>query len=81
MIIFYFDFKKVYNGLEVMEIVIKRYVNLIDGNVWDDNFLNLKKYCYNDVLVMIMIFNFIEKIVSDIFFEINELKYIFNNNY
>lgn len=81
MIIFYFDFKKVYNGLEVMEIVIKRYVNLIDGNVWEDNFLNLKKYCYNDVLVMIMIFNFIEKIVSDIFFEINELKYIFNNSY
>lgn len=81
MIIFYFDFKKVYNGLEVMEIVIKRYVNLIDGNVWDDNFLNLKKYCYNDVLVMIMIFNFIEKIVSDIFLEINELKYIFNNSY
>lgn len=81
MIIFYFDFKKVYNGLEVMEIVIKRYVNLIDGNVWEENFLNLKKYCYNDVLVMIMVFNFIEKIVSDIFFEINELKYIFNNSY
>lgn len=81
MITPYPDLKKVHNGSEAMEIAIKRYANLIDGNVWEENLSNLKKYCHNDVLAMIMAFNFIEKIVSDIFPEINELKYTFNNSY
>ncbi len=74
MITPYPDLKKVHNGSEAMEIAIKRYANLIDGYIWEDNLSNLKKYCHNDVLAMIMTFNFVEKMVSDIFPELNKLK-------
>lgn len=81
MITPYPDLKKVHNGSEAMEIAIKRYANLIDGYIWEDNLSNLKKYCHNDVLAMIMTFNFVEKMVSDIFPELNSLKYTFDSDH
>ncbi|WP_338822597.1 DUF2779 domain-containing protein [Mycoplasmopsis felifaucium] len=75
----YSELEEIHNGGNAMEAAIKRYCGITGDNVWNNTVVNLKKYCHNDVLAMIMAFNFAEKIVSDLFPEINQLKYTFDN--
>ncbi|WP_029513458.1 UU173 family protein [Mycoplasmopsis primatum] len=81
MITPYSDLKEVHNGGEAMDKAIKRHIGLIGDRAWKETEQNLKKYCHNDVLAMIMTFNFVEKITSDIFPEINHLRYTFDESY
>lgn len=80
LIIPYSDLIEIQNGLNAMEAAIKRYCGLTGDNVWNETVKNLKKYCHNDVKAMIMAFNFVEKIVSDVFPEILKLRYTFDKN-
>ncbi|MBZ4204201.1 DUF2779 domain-containing protein [Mycoplasma tauri] len=81
MITPYPQLEGVHNGSEAMALAIKRYCGLIGDNMWNKNLDNLKQYCHNDVLAMIMSFNFVEFLSENIFPEIKTLKYTFNEKY
>lgn len=55
---------EVKNGMEAMEMAIKRELGLIGENTWLEKIKELKKYCENDVRAMIMVYDFIDLLLS-----------------
>ncbi|VEU59230.1 DUF2779 domain-containing protein [Mesomycoplasma neurolyticum] len=47
------------NGVLAMSKAIDRYLGIIGDKEWEDEKINLKKYCENDVMAMIMVVEFI----------------------
>ncbi|TNK92339.1 hypothetical protein C4M83_03000 [Mycoplasmopsis pullorum] len=58
-----------------MDEAIKRYVGITDDNVWNYISEKLKEYCENDVLAMIMVYEFIMQIVRTTNPEIDNYEY------
>ncbi|MXR56172.1 DUF2779 domain-containing protein [Mycoplasma flocculare] len=54
------------NGLEAMTKSIDRYFNFIGDNEWDKIKTDLQLYCQNDVIAMIMVWDFLNFIYDNI---------------
>ncbi|WP_406617542.1 DUF2779 domain-containing protein [Mycoplasmopsis adleri] len=74
----YPELENIHNGAEAMSAAILRYSGATGDNEWKHVESNLKKYCHNDVLAMIMAFNFAEYIVAGVFPEIMQTRYTFS---
>ncbi|AHH45415.1 DUF2779 domain-containing protein [Mesomycoplasma bovoculi] len=57
---------KVQNGLMAMQKGIQRYLNLIADKEWVSVKKNLQDYCQNDVVAMIMVYDFILFLIENI---------------
>lgn len=66
---------KIQKGTMAMDEAIKRYVGITDDNVWNYISKKLKEYCENDVLAMIMVYEFIMQIVRTTNPEIDNYEY------
>ncbi len=56
---------EIQNGLMAMEIGIKRALNLINDQKWNLISKKLKEYCENDVRAMIMVYDFVLKLIEE----------------
>ncbi|MBU4692527.1 DUF2779 domain-containing protein [Mycoplasma zalophi] len=56
---------EVKNGKMAMDNAILRYTEVIGDKEWELKSKKLKEYCHNDVLAMIMVFDFINKLLKD----------------
>ncbi|QJR43898.1 UU173 family protein [Mycoplasma miroungirhinis] len=64
LIIPYSDLE-VKNGKMAMDNAILRYTGVIGNKEWKIKAQKLKEYCHNDVLAMIMVYDFINKLIKE----------------
>ena len=55
----------VQNGGMAMDLAINRALGILGDNVWSEKVAMLKKYCENDVRAMIMVYDFIIKLIEE----------------
>ena len=55
----------VQNGLMAMNKAIQRYLDGIGNHEWDEVVNQLKAYCENDVMAMIMVYHFVLKLLEE----------------
>ncbi|KUH47301.1 UU173 family protein [Mycoplasmopsis meleagridis] len=63
------------NGSMAMQVAVNRYIKAIGDNEWKEKEKELKKYCQNDVIAMLVSFSFFKNMVELIFPIINKLAY------
>ncbi len=63
------------NGSNAMEVAINRYLGLIKDNEWAIKVEQLKEYCQNDVVAMLVTFSFFKEIIQDVLPEIANYEY------
>ncbi|MGZ9413542.1 DUF2779 domain-containing protein [Mycoplasma sp. 613B] len=56
---------EIQNGLSAMNKAIARYIGFIGDKEWQEIKKNLKKYCENDVMAMIMVKDFINFLIKE----------------
>ncbi|MBN0919058.1 UU173 family protein [[Mycoplasma] gypis] len=56
---------EVQNGMMAMNCAISRYTGVLGDNKWNDIVSELKKYCHNDVMAMIMVYDFVELLLKE----------------
>ncbi|WP_029906543.1 UU173 family protein [Mycoplasmopsis opalescens] len=81
----FYPFKKyqdleVKNGSMALEIILNRNLGKIGDEHWKVKSEKLKEYCENDVLSMLVVFDFIESLIKNTFPEIEDYKYQIEEN-
>lgn len=71
---------EVKNGLFALEKAINRHQGLIGDKEWEETSNNLKIYCHNDVMMMIEAYDLVQKIVADVFPEIEKYEWNLEQN-
>ncbi|WP_027333055.1 UU173 family protein [Mycoplasmopsis gallinarum] len=67
------------NGSMAMEAAINRQLNIIKDNEWSEKETELKKYCQNDVVAMLVTFDFFKMIILDALPEIEQYLFQIDN--
>ncbi|MBG0730880.1 DUF2779 domain-containing protein [Mycoplasma sp. 'Moose RK'] len=57
---------EIQNGLQAMKIAINRYLNFVGDHEWEKASKNLRIYCQNDVVAMIMVWDFLNFICENV---------------
>lgn len=76
----YSSLEKIRNGANAMAASISRYAGLIGNLEWENITKNLKIYCHNDVMAMIMAYKFVIRKVEEVFPNFKEIKSALDNN-
>lgn len=71
---------EIQNGMYALEKAVNRHQGLIGDNDWKHIEHELKKYCHNDVMAMIVAYDFAQKIVADVFPEFNNYEWKLEEN-
>lgn len=79
-IIPYPQLEQIHQGGEALDAATKRYLGITKDNEWAKTVKNLKRYCENDVRAMIMAYEFINKMVTDVFPEVKQLAFTLAGN-
>ena len=56
---------EVQNGTMAMNLAIERSLGIIGDKEWEEKVAMLKKYCENDVRAMIMVYDFVDKLLNE----------------
>ncbi|MCR8966649.1 DUF2779 domain-containing protein [Mycoplasma zalophidermidis] len=68
------------NGSMALELAVNRNANCTKDNEWAAKVEKLKEYCHNDVVAMIVVYEFILGFIADVFPEIYGFEFELNKN-
>ncbi|UUD35759.1 DUF2779 domain-containing protein [Mycoplasmopsis caviae] len=71
---------EIQNGSMALEESISRKLGIIGDSAWETKIDSLKEYCENDVMAMIMTYDFIMEIVASVFKNIYDTEYKLDEN-